>query len=318
MGNLVKKCENLPVGAIATAVGLATLSNVYFANGFVSVRFVTMILVMFVWVGAIIKLTSFTKVFLKEYENVVPASLYGTFTMLTMILGSFVFDYVEWFGRVIWLIGLGLHTIHLLVFLYRNVIKGVKRDTFVPSWFVTLAGILVSVVVGVPMGMPGVLTVLMYYAFGMYIIAFPIMIYRINKHPIPPQFAMTRVILLAPTSLVFVTYLNVANTINQAIVFALYGILFATIVYVSWKLPVFLGKPFNPAGHPALTFPTAIALVATFRMVGFLAGNGNDSLAEWLGHFFGIQLWVTTAIMAYVGYNFVKIFTNSVKKQENC
>jgi len=233
-------------------------------------------------------------------------------------LGSFVFDYVEWFGRVIWLIGLGLHTIHLLVFLYRNVIKGVKRDTFVPSWFVTLAGILVSVVVGVPMGMPGVLTVLMYYAFGMYIIAFPIMIYRINKHPIPPQFAMTRVILLAPTSLVFVTYLNVANTINQAIVFALYGILFATIVYVSWKLPVFLGKPFNPAGHPALTFPTAIALVATFRMVGFLAGNGNDSLAEWLGHFFGIQLWVTTAIMAYVGYNFVKIFTNSVKKQENC
>ena len=55
---IVAKCALLPVGAIATAVGFTTLSNVYAAAaGFHGVRFVTMALVSLVWLAAIIKLT---------------------------------------------------------------------------------------------------------------------------------------------------------------------------------------------------------------------------------------------------------------------
>ena len=315
MGNIIKKCENLPVGAIATCVGLATLSNVYLAQGFESVRVVTMLLVAIVWLGAIVKLTVYRKAFWADYVNVVPATLYATFTMLTMILGNFIFGYIESVGRIIWLVGVGLHIIHLLVFSYRNILKGVKLETFVPSWFVSFAGILVAVVVGVPKGMPWLLTGLMYYAFVMYAIMFPMMLVRINKHPIPPQFGMTRAILIAPASLVFVGYLNAFDNINFAFAAFLYAIVFAVLVYVAIKLPGFLGKPFNP-GHAALTFPTAIGLVATMRMVGLLAANGYDVASTWLGHFFGIQLWVTTGIMAYVAYGFLKTFTDSMKKKD--
>ncbi|MCL2559348.1 MAG: TDT family transporter [Turicibacter sp.] len=316
MKKVIKKIAGLPVGVIGTMVGLATLSNVYATIGFQSVRYVTMILGIFVLIVALIKLTAYKEIFLQEYRDVVPASLYATFTMLLMIIGSFVHGFQDGIGRGLWLIAVVLHVTHILIFTYRNVIKGIKLDTFVPSWFVTYAGVLVAVVLGVPKGMPGILTALMYYAFGMYALLFPLMIYRVIKHPIPSQFEMTKVILLAPTSLLLVGYLNAFAPINQPLLFAIYAILFATIIYVSCQLPSFLGKPFN-VGHAALTFPTAIALVATFRMADYLTANGFEAAGQWVGHFFGIQLWVTTAIIAYVGYGFFKMFTDSFKQQNS-
>ena len=314
MKDMIKKCEKLPVGAIATAVGFATLSNVYAANGFPGVRHVTMLGVMFVWAAALIKITVHRKAFLKDYSNVVLASLYGTFTILTMILGSYIFGFQKGIGRVIWLVGVTLHVIHILIFTFKNVLKGIKRDTFIPSWFVTYVAFLVSVVVGADKGMPKLLTAFIYYGFAIYLVVFPSMVYRVIKYPIPEEFGMTKAIFLAPSSLLFVGYLNVVENPVHAIVFTIYGILCVTIIYIAYKLPSFLEKPFSP-GHAALTFPSAIALVATFRMSGFLMTNGWQTLGRLLRQFFGIQLWVTTAVIAYVGYNFLKMFIQSLKNE---
>jgi len=315
MNDLIKKAEHLPVGVIATTVGLATLSNIYAGIGFEGVRHVTMIASIFVWVAAFIKMTVYHKAFRKDYSNVVPASLYATFTMLTMILGNYIFNFHAGIGRIIWLAGVVLHFVHILIFTYQNVIKGVKRDTFVPSWFVTYMGFLVSTVVGVPMGMPLLLTAILYYAFPVYTILIICMIYRMIAHPVLPQFELTKAIFLAPSSLLFVGYLNAFENPIPAIVFTIYGILFITIIYVACKLPSFLSKPFNP-GHAALTFPTAIATVATSRMSDFLTNNGWGRQGELIYQFFGIQLWITTAIMAYVGFNFLKIFVDSCKNKK--
>ena len=76
----------------------------------------------------------YPKTCLKEYSNTVPASLYAGFTMITMILGSYFYNLNPLFGKVLWFIGLILHVIHILIFTYRNVIKGVNIQTFVPSY----------------------------------------------------------------------------------------------------------------------------------------------------------------------------------------
>jgi len=124
------------------------------------------------------------------------------------------------------------------------------------------------------------------------------------KHPLLPQFGMTPVILLAPTSLVLVGYLNAfAEGIQPWIVSGLSVILGITLVYVASNLSLFLNKPFNP-GHAALTFPTAIALVATMRLAGYLYSLEHVIASQWVGYLFGVQLWVTTGIMAYVGFGF--------------
>jgi len=46
-------------------------------------------------------------------------------------------------------------------------------------------------------------------------------------------------------------------------------------------------------------------------MVGYLNMTGREEIAVWLHHFFGVQLFITTAVMVYVGYNFFSSFMNS-------
>ena len=143
-----QKLENMPVAILPTMVGAATLSNVYLTLGYTWIRHITMIAAAIILTVYLIKIFGHNKTVLKEYSNTVPASLYAGLTMITMILGSYVFDYNAVIGKGIWFTGLILHAIHIIVFTYRNVIKGVNIDTFVPSWFVTYNGIMVSTVVG--------------------------------------------------------------------------------------------------------------------------------------------------------------------------
>ena len=311
--SLIQRCELLPVQAIATALGFATLSNMWAtAAGFPGVRVTTMVLVTFVWLAAIIKMTVHYKAFKADYFLLIPSSLYAAFSMLTMLIGAFVFEYVPVLGQIIWLGGVTYHVCHLLIFTYRFVMKGVILDTFIPTWFVTYMGLLVSIVSGMPLGFRPILEVVMIYAYIVYPIILVAMIIRLLKKPLPAVVKPTGAIFLAPSSLFFVSYLNMTPEPNDAIVMVVYAIVFVTIIRVATLMHSYLRVPFGP-GVAAITFPTAIALVATFRMVGYLNGTGREELAVWLNHFFGIQLFFTTAIMIYVGYRFFGPFYDSLK-----
>lgn len=316
MRNFINKSEGLPVGAIATAVGLATLSNAYLAvGGYTGIRHITMIGAIMVWLGVAIKIIGHFPTFKGEYSQVVPSSLYATFCMLTMILGSYFFEFNETFGRGIWLAGIFLHMIHIVIFTCYHVVKGFNKETFVPSWFVTYVGILVSVVVGVSMGMPQLLQIIVTYGFVALGILLPLMVYRLIKNPLPQPLQLTAAILLAPSSLCLIGYLNVSAKPVPAIVFSIYGIIFIKLLYVASKLPQFLQLKFNP-GFAALTFPLAISLVASIRMSGFLMNQGMVTLGNLVYEFSGIQLYVTTAIIAYVAYQFLKLCVQAFSTQK--
>ena len=327
---IIEKCALLPVNVIATALGFATLSNVW-ANpmvGFPGVRLVTMPLAALVWLAAIIKMTVHFKTFKADYMLLVPSSLYATFSMITMVFGGFLFDYNQVLGQAFWLVGVTLHTIHLCIFTYRFVVKGVKLDTFLPTWFVTYMGYMTAVVSGWPMRLaetpfqPLMLPILqwvMFYGFIVYPIVVLGMLVRLSKKPIPVILKPTGAIFLAPTSLFFISYLNMHSLFNlpqqthHAIIVAAYIAVFITLIRVGTLLVSYLRGPFAP-GLAALTFPTAIAAVATMRMVMYLNGiEGLEGAATLLGHFFGVQLFITTAIMVYIGFSFLLAFLDSCK-----
>ena len=320
--SFIRQCELLPVNVIATALGFATLSNMWAAAlGFPGVRVITHIAAAVVWFMAVVKMTRCFQSFKTEYTLFVPCALYATFSMLTMVLGAFILDMhitgiittaplpvLGMIGRALWLAGLVLHVIHLFVFTFRFVIKGgVKIDSFLPTWFVTYMGLLVAVVTGPPMGFDRVLEAVMVYGFIVYPLVVIGQLIRIKIKPIPHMFKPTGAIFLAPTSLFFITWLNVAQNIwgwnIPAVVWIAYVIVFITIIRVATLIPSYIRAGFAP-GMAALTFPSAIAVVATFRMTGWLASNGMEEIAFWLNQFFGIQVYLTTAIMVYAGYNF--------------
>lgn len=304
--SFIDKFKNIPVPLLPTMVGAATLSNVYLTLGYTWIRHITMILSAIILIAYIIKIVTNFNVFKDEYSNTVPASLYAGFTMITMILGSYVFDFNPTIGKGMWFIGLILHAIHIVIFTYRNVIRGVNIDTFLPSWFVTYNGIMVSTVVGGVMNEPTIGKIVVYYGIAVLIIIMPFMLYRLATTDIKDAVHHTQAILLAPSSLCLVSYLNFIKEPNKFVVYALYALVFCTLLFIIVKLPRFFSFDFHP-GFAGMTFPMAIGTVASIKMSAFLKGQGYDILSNMIKEISGIQIYLTTAIVSIVVFGILRI-----------
>lgn len=312
--SFVDKFKNIPVPLLPTMVGAATLSNVYLTLGYTWIRHITMMLSAIILIAYIIKIVTNFNVVKNEYSNTVPASLYAGFTMITMILGSYVFDFSPTIGKAMWFVGLILHAIHIVIFTYRNVIKGVNIDTFLPSWFVTYNGIMVSTVVGGVMNEPTIGKIVVYYGIAVLIIIMPFMLYRLATTDIKDAVHHTQAILLAPSSLCLVSYLNFIKEPNKFVVYALYALVFCTLLFIIVKLPRFFSFDFHP-GFAGMTFPMAIGIVASIKMSGFLKGQGYDVLSNMVKEISGIQIYLTTAIVSIVIFGILRIVIRKFKEK---
>jgi len=309
----MNRLEKLPVPILPTFVGAATLSNVYAGLGYDWIRHITMWAAAVVLLCYIVKIIRFPKVFAGEYNNTVPASLYAGFTMVTMILGSYIFEYQPAAGKAVFLAGLCIHAVHILVFTVRNVVMARNINTFVPSWFVTYNGIMVSCVVGGAMGIAPVLKVIVYYGIAVYFIIIPIMIYRLFTVEIKDAVYHTMAVILAPSSLCLVSYLNVIENPNAALVYILYACVLASLIFVISKLPKFFAYSFVP-GFAGLTFPMAIGVVASNKMAGFMEGIGSGRFSNAAAQAGGIQIYLTSMLVGFVLLNFFMMFLKTERK----
>lgn len=307
------RLERMPVPILPTLVGALTLSNVFSGMGYVFVRHITMWVATIVLLLYIMKIIKFPQTVKKEYETVIPCSLYAGFTMVLMILGSYYFDYNAMIGKAMWVVGLVLHAIHICLFTYRNVIKNRDVNTFMPSWFVTYNGIMVSCVVGGAMNAAGILKYVVYYGICIYFILIPLLIYRLLKVEVKAPTYHTMAVVLAPCSLCVVSYLNVISNPNPMVVYVLYACVLASLTFVIIMLPKFFAFPFAP-GYAGMTFPMAIGIVATNKVAGFLTGIGHTEIASMVTQISGIQLYLTTMIIGYVLLNFVMMVLRVERK----
>ena len=317
MGNesFLQKLKNLPVAILPTMVGALTLGNVYANMGYTWVRHIIS------WIALGILLIYITKIIFhfdivkNEYSNTVPASLYAGFTMITMILGSYFYDWSPSFGKTLWLVGLILHAIHIIIFTFRNVIKGVNIQTFLPSWFVTYNGIMVSTVVGGVMNEPLIGKIVVFYGIAVLTIIMPFMIYRLARHEIKDPVFHTQAILLAPSSLCLVSYFNFIKEPNSIIVYYLYTLVVAAFIFILWRLPKFFSFDFHP-GFAALTFPMAIGIVASTKMSAYLINQGYEVAGNIVYQLSGIQIYITTMLIGYILLRFFMMFKDSYKSKK--
>lgn len=299
---MTDRLKKMPVPLLPTMVGACTLSNVYLAQGFPLVRHITMISALAIWLIYLIRFFIIFETCKTEYKTTVPSSLYAGFTMLMMILGSYIFDFNPLIGKIFWSLGLGLHALHIFIFTYRNIITNFNIDTFVPSYFVTYNGIMVSVVVGGVMKEPTIGKLVTYYGIGIFTLIIPFMIHRLIKHELKDVFYHTQAIVLAPSSLCTVSYLNSVKDPNIYLLGYLYICVLLTLVFIIYKLPKFFSFGFSPA-FAGLTFPMAIGIVATTKMSGYLKTIGYSDLAMFLTQLSGIQLYLTSGIVFCVLLN---------------
>ena len=310
---IIDRIENLPVPVLPTFVGALTLSNVYGGLGFPLVRHLTSWAATVLLIVYIVKIIKYPTVFKKEYSATVPSSLYAGFTMIMMLLGAYFIQYNGFFGKLLWSLGLFIHTIHVLVFTYRNVFKDFRWDVFVPSWFVTYNGIMVSVVTSGPMNEPLITKILTYYGILIYLLIIPFMIYRLIKIDIKPEFFHTQAILLAPVSLCVVSYLTAIENPNIYLLGILYIALLISLAFVVYMIPSFFSKKFTPA-YAGMTFPMAIGIVGSTKMANYLSNVGYVDLSAIVEQISGLQIYLTTTI---IGYVLIRFLIMALNKESN-
>lgn len=304
----------MPIPVVATMLGAATLSNIYQGLGYDWIRHLTMWASTIVLLFYIAKIILYPQVVAGEYKNTVPASLYAGITMVTMILCSYYKDWAPGPARIVLITAVCIHAVHILVFLFRNVFHGVKLDTFVPSWFVTFNGIMVSTVVGSAMLPPVMAKAVLIWGLCIYAITIPFMVWRLATKEVKPAVFHTQAIVLAPCSLCIASYLNLAKEPNMILVSVLYFCVFSSLMFIVIQLPAFFSVPFAP-GFAGLTFPMAIGIVASNKAAAYFQAAGQESLGIFIKQIAGIQIYLTTAIIGMVLFGFIKMLCPTLGKR---
>ncbi|WP_299568719.1 TDT family transporter [uncultured Shewanella sp.] len=274
------------------------------------------------WVSAIIasilllvlavKFLIHTHTLRDDLAHPVVGSVVPTFAMATMIVSSSLWHFSAFAGDALWLIGLGLHIVFLVSFLYHRA-KAFELHHMVPSWFVPPVGIIVADVSF--SGNPHLAFLAhMALVFGMfaYAIMLPMMIYRLMfTHEVPDAAKPTLAILAAPASLSLAGYLTVTAEPSPVIIALLFGIavLMTTIIYLAFfKL---LRLPFSP-GYAAFTFPMVIGATALFKMVTWMQSIGMaDEYIQQVRLLAGIELAVATVVVSYVAIRYLNFYLQS-------
>ncbi len=300
----MKHNKNLPVGLIGTALALCTLSNAYNVIGLSGVRFICMLIGMYVWVQAFRKIAfNFSQVKTEYQENTITATLYATFAMLTMVLSSFIVAYIPLLGKALWLCGIAMQSALIVMLFGLHIFKKRNLDVILPSWYVTLLGLLVSTAIGTEMGFASLQKIIVIYGFIMYFATIAFVIYRLIKKDLPKPARFTKTILLAPISLIIVGYINVYAEKSLAVVNILAVILLITMIYVLTQTKSFMEGGFVP-GYAALTFPHAIAIIASLKLSTFYV-TAYPQLSGVVYQIAGIQIFFTTAVILFTLYSFL-------------
>ena len=313
----MSRLEKIPVPCIATFLSFLTLGNVYGGLGFVWLRYLIMALGTIFMICYILKMILFPRTCLNEYDLTIPASLYGAFSMVLMVLGSFFYEIGFPFGKILWFIAVAIHFVHIIVFTVKHAFgKVILPKNFLnmmPSWYVTYNGWMVACVTGGKMGAGPILKLITIYGCIIYVVILPFMLWRLFNIEIKNAAYHTMAVLLAPCSLCVVSLINVNGQNNGIVLKFMYVCVLLSLAFILYKLPDFFSFDFYP-GFAGLTFPMAIGVVASQKMAGFLTESGKEALGNAVTQLAGLQIFVTTMLVGYVMLMFLRMLLKKQKR----
>lgn len=305
---------NLPIGAVATSVGATTLSNIYALRELVYLKDIFMNIAALVALFALFKFIRYPSVVKKELNLPVLASIFPTFGMLIMILGSYYIKFNYEVGKDIWLMGILIYFILSTIVIYKHIIRKFNFNTFLPSFFIPFVGCLVSCVCGSNIEAQGLKQVIFAYGSTTYFILLPIMIYRIYKGGIDKQVYPTVAIMAAAPSLVIISYLNVFHDYNEIFIDIMGFIVLSMVVYAYLQVPKIMKDKFH-AGFASLTFPFAASTLATFKISAYFI-NKNQLVSNMFEAIGTIEFFIATSLIGYVMYNLFCLLFHRLSKKD--
>ena len=304
--NLADANIKIPVSVIATILGLASLGNLYRMLGFEVFWPTAGVLGIIIVLYTLIKYIRYPRVMAEEFKNPAIVGLFPCPAMIMMIIGAFLRPYFPAFAKGLWLFSFAFFAIILVLFLYIHMFKYRDKNKFNPGFLVPFCSYIVGTVVGTGMDEPEFCRALIALSFFTFLVVLPYTFYRLLKKPPEGYAKLSKFIIVAPFGLLGASALNFYPDLSPAAVAAFFIATLVVYIYIfGTTIPAVITKPFV-AGHAAMTFPSAIASVFTYRYFVYL--SGQDSY--WAGlvrNIAGVQLFISTAIIAYVLVNYIRV-----------
>lgn len=308
------KVSRLPLPIIPATLGLLVLSGTYDQLGFPLVHWIAAGVSTFVALAYCLKIVLHLRsVIAAEYANPMLAALYPTLPMLIMVLCVFYAPLAWDACRVIFFILLGVQFVHAAVFFVRFFVRRFEWKTFMPSWYVTTNGVMVTTVAGMQFMPIELAEFIVVWGTVLYVVLTPFMIWRMSRCEVAETTMHSQAIMLGPCSLCLVSYVNVFPEPSAIIVGVLYACVVVSLVYVVAKLPKFFSVAFHP-GYAGMTFPMAVGLLASNAAASTFAAAGLPVLAWGAGQLAGIQLVLATTIVAVVYARFLGMFAAGLRR----
>lgn len=219
---------------------------------------------------------------------------------------------VDWWhviSLVVWWFALVSNLALMVWITYRFVCKGpgLQIQQVFPTWFVGYIGIVVAAATSGTLGTQTVGRPIFWVGFAFYLILFPLVTYRVIRHPLPDPVRPSLAIYTAPASLTLVGYATSYSTAsaqpNKWFILVLAILAQVFFVAVLAILPRLLRLSFYPS-YSALTFPLVITATGLWQTLQVFSAQGTP-LPIWLEWVQVAETIFATVIVLYVACRFL-------------
>ena len=265
--------KKLPYPIAGLALGLASLGNLLLSYGR-DLRFAMGALSALIILALVAKSIAHPNELRSALSTGPVAAVLPTFSMSLSLLSAYIRPELPEVSLALWWMSLALHLFLLLSFTLKHVVP-FAAGKVIPSWFIPFVGIGIFSITAPAFGQRALGQALFWLALAAYGALLPAVLYRLFViKGIPPALLPTTAILVVPSSLTLVGYLNSFQQRNLGLVYTLLALTALAMVVVLFKTPSLLRLPFAPS-YSAFTFPFVIAAIALKSGSAFLHQSGR-------------------------------------------
>ena len=219
-----KKCQYFPITAFAIIMGLSGMTIVWdkFSQiGLISPLFFKGSLIITVSLFALF-LLMYARKFIKfpnevkeDVNHRIRINFFSTISISFILLSIAFLGFHRETSEILWYIGAGLHTFLMFYTVSYWIRKNIDIKHMNPAWFIPVVGNMLVPIAGVEF-MPKELNFFFFVTgFFFWIVLFVIFLNRvIFHHQLPQKFMPTLLILIAPPSIGFISYIKITDSMD--------------------------------------------------------------------------------------------------------